>query len=71
MIKLLTSAAPLTKFSKKEPRSSTLSSVKASLTRVSFERLFGSRSNSAFCLEERESSTVTYEKDRKKQKTIT
>lgn len=58
MIKILTSEAPLTKLSKKESRSSTLveravSSVNTSLTRVSLDKLFGSRRNSAFCLDER------------------
>lgn len=63
VVKIVTSAAPLTNLSKKEPRSSigddALSSLNASLTRVSFDKLFGSRSNSAFCRAERESSAVT------------
>lgn len=62
VIKILTSAAPLTNFSKKEPSSSTrdetVSCVNVCLTRVSFVKLFGSRSNSAFCLGEREASIV-------------
>ncbi len=63
LIQIFTSAAPLTNLSKKEPSSSTrtvtLSCVSTILTRVSLDRLVGSRSNSAFCLEERESRTAT------------
>lgn len=59
--KIVTSAAPETNESKKESRSSKEDDgprlLNTSLTSVSFDKLFGSKRNSAFCLEERESST--------------